>query len=149
MLASLIAGFASGETLNALRRARRAAVFYLVAGLFIAVGIIFLLIAAFIWTAHRYGSVKAALWFGAGFVVAAIITLLIQKLTAETRAKRIARKRSSEFTTMAAASALAVLPTLMRGRVGLGALALPAAAFVAYAIYRENRPKRRPGSTED
>ena len=51
MLAPLIAGFASGETMVALRNAKRAAVVYLLAAIAAACGVGFLVAAAYIWTA--------------------------------------------------------------------------------------------------
>lgn len=142
MLASLIASFASGETVLALRRARRAAIAYALAGLAFLCGAGFLMVALFIWTARRYGAIEAALAFGVGFVVLGTIVLIVHKITRGSRAKRAAQRRSSDMTTIAVASALALLPSILRGKAGLGTLAAPAVAALAYAIYRENRPKR-------
>jgi hypothetical protein len=47
---------------------------------------------------------------------------------------------------MGVAAAIAALPTLMRSRIGLGALLAPALAVVAYTIYRENT---KPGPDPD
>ncbi|HEY4193121.1 MAG TPA: hypothetical protein VGM46_10800, partial [Mesorhizobium sp.] len=80
MLASLIAGLASGETAAAIRRARMAAMVYLVAGVAALCGIGFLIGAAFLWTSFRYGSIHAALGFGVGFLVLAGIVVLAFKL---------------------------------------------------------------------
>ncbi|RUM97676.1 hypothetical protein EET67_11460 [Pseudaminobacter arsenicus] len=142
MLASLIASFASGETLLALRRARMAAMAYALAGVAFLCGAGFLVAAFYIWAARRYGGIEAALGFGVGFLVLGAIVLMVHKITTGSRAKRAAQRRSSDMTTIAVASALAVLPTILRGKAGLGTLAAPAVAAIAYAIYRENRPKR-------
>jgi len=53
MLASLIAGLASGETAAAIRRARLAAIVYLLSGVAALCGVGFLIGAAFIWAASR------------------------------------------------------------------------------------------------
>lgn len=145
MIASLIASFASGETALALRRVRRAAITYLLAGAAVLCGIGFLIGAGYIWTADRYGAIEAALAFGVGFLVLAGIILMAHKLAMGSRQQRETRRRSKEMTTLAVASALAVLPTLLRRRAGLGAIVAPAVAAVAYAIYRENsgRPARK------
>lgn len=142
MLASLIASFASGETLLALRRARRAAIAYALAGVALLCGAGFLVAAFYIWTVRRYGAIEAALGFGLGFLILGAIVLIVHRITTGARARRAAKRRSSDMTTIAVASALAVLPTILRGKAGLGTLAAPAVAALAYAIYRENRPKR-------
>ena len=138
MLASLLASLASGETLQAVRRARRAAIAYLFAGVAVAIGVIFL--------SERYGRLETAIGFGVGFIVLALLVLLVHRLTATSRARRAAERRKSDLTAMGVAAALAALPTLARSRVGLGALLAPAIAGVAYAIYRENV---RPGPDPD
>lgn len=145
MLASLIASLASGETLQAIRRARRAAVAYLLAGAAGLCGVGFLVGALYIWLAERYGSLATAIGFGVGFIVLALLILLVHRLTARSRARRVIEKRKSDLTAMGIAAAIAALPTLARSRAGVGALLAPALAVVAYAIYRENtkpRPRR-------
>lgn len=144
MLASLIASLASGETLQAIRRARRAAVAYLFAGVAGLCGVGFLLGALYIWLAELYGSLATAIGFGVGFIVLAVLILVIHRLTAGSRARRITERRKSDLTAMGIAAAIAALPTLTRSRAGMGALLAPALAAVAYAIYRENtRPRPR------
>jgi hypothetical protein len=143
MLASLIASFASGETLHAVRRAKRAAIAYLLAGVAALIGLSFLIAGAYIWTAHHYGWTRAAVAFGVGFLVLAGLVLLINKLTSGAQRRRETRRRNKDLTALAAASALAVLPGLFRGKAGLGAIVAPALAVVAYEIYRENRKSRR------
>lgn len=138
MLASLIASLASGETLVAIRRARLAAIVYLLAGAAGLVGVGFLVGALYIWLSDLYGRLHTALGFGVGFIVLALLILLIHRLTAKTRARRIVEKRRSDLTAMGIAAAIAAVPTLARSRVGFGALLAPALALAAYAIYREN-----------
>lgn len=150
MLASLIASLASGETLQAIRRARRAAVAYLLAGVAGLCGLGFLIGALYIFLSERYGSLETAIGFGVGFIVIALLVLLIHRLTASSRARRVAERRKSDLTAMGIAAALAALPTLTRSRAGLGALLAPALAVVAYSIYRENtKPGPDPGDRSD
>lgn len=149
MLASLLAGLASGETLQAIRRARRAAIAYLLAGVAALCGIGFLIGALYIFLSDRYGRLETAIGFGVGFIVLALLILLVQRLTAESRARRVAEKRKSDLAAMGIAAAIAALPTLARSRVGLGALLAPALAAAVYAIYRENKPRRGPGPGPD
>jgi hypothetical protein len=150
MLASLVAGLASGETVAALRRARTAAVVYLLAAVAAGVGLGFLLAAAFIWTERRYGPIEAALGFGFGFLVVAGLILLVHRLTAGSRARRQAKRRKADLTALAVTAAAALLPTLVRGRPGPGMVLGPLAALVAYAIYRENtHPSGGSGDPDD
>src|SRR3990170_1165178 len=138
MLASLIASLASGETMVAMRRARRAAITYVLAGIAGLVGVGFLVGALYMWLSERYGRLETAIGFGVGFIVLAALILLVHRLTATSRARRAAERRKADLTAMGVAAALAALPGLMRSRAGLGTLLAPALAVVVYAIYREN-----------
>lgn len=141
MLASLIASFASGETALAVRRAKRAAIAYLLAGVGALCGIGFLVGAVYIWASERYGAIEAAVGIGVIFLLLSGIVVIFQTTTARREARRAKERRASDLTTVAVASALAVLPTLLRGKAGLGAAIAPVVALTAYAIYRENRAK--------
>lgn len=138
LLVSLLSGFASGETAAAMRRARKAAIIYVLATLAALCGLGFLVGAAYIWAAARYGSLAAALGFGAGFLIIAGLILLIHQLMSGARARREARRRNADMKMIGITAALAVLPALLKGKAGLGLILGPAAALVAYAIYREN-----------
>ncbi|TIR39284.1 MAG: hypothetical protein E5X64_09825, partial [Mesorhizobium sp.] len=59
MLASLISGLASGEAVAALRRARMAAIVYVLAALAALCGVGFLVGATYIWVAGHYGPIAA------------------------------------------------------------------------------------------
>ena len=137
-LVSLIAGLATGETLAAMRRARRTVIAYLIAGILALCGVVYLLAAGTIWAARRYGAIEASLAIGAAFLVFAAIVVLIHMLTSGVRARAAARQRNRDLTNAAIAAGIAAAPTLLRGKTGLAALLLPAVAVVAYAIYREN-----------
>ncbi|GLQ78459.1 hypothetical protein GCM10007881_19750 [Mesorhizobium huakuii] len=138
LLASLLSGFASGETVAAIRRARTAAIVYALAALASFCGLGFLVGAAYIWAAARYGSFAAALGFGVGFLVIAGLVLLIHSLMSGARARREARRRSADMKAIGITAALAVLPALLKGKGGLGVILGPVVALAAYAIYREN-----------
>ncbi len=144
MLASLLASLASGETVVALRRARRSVLVYFLFGVLALCGVGFLVGAFYIWVAALYGSLAAALAFGGGFLVLALLVLVIDRVTAGSRAKRAAERRKSDMTAVGVATALTLLPSLLRGRAGVGALIVPALAVIGYAIYRENRPLLNP-----
>lgn len=148
LLVSLISGFASGETAAAMRRARTAAIIYVLAMLAALCGLGFLVGAAYIWVAARYGSLAAALGFGAGFLIIAGLILLIHQLMSGARARREARRRNADMKMIGITAALAVLPALLKGKAGLGLILGPAAALVAYAIYRENVKSDDPDEDE-
>ncbi|TPL87164.1 hypothetical protein [Mesorhizobium sp. B2-3-12] len=142
LLATLLSGFASGETMAAVRRARSAAIVYAIALLAAFCGLGFLVGAAYIWTAARYGSLAAAIGFGVGFLVIAGLVVLVHSVMSGAQVRREARRRKADMKAMGITAALAVLPTLLKGGLkgkgGLGIILGPAVALAAYAIYREN-----------
>jgi protein-S-isoprenylcysteine O-methyltransferase Ste14 len=137
MLASLIAAFASGEAMDAVRRAKVTAIAYLAAAVFGLCGAGFLIGAAYIVAARRFGTVEAAVGFGVCFLLIAIIILAVRSLAARSRARR-ARRRGADLATIAGVAAVSVLPALLKSRAGIIA---PIVALAAYAIYRENQKK--------
>ena len=138
VLASLISALASGEAIAALGRARTAAIVYVIATLAAFTGLGFLIGAAYIWAAGRYGPMAASLGFGVGFLVIAGLILVVYQLSAGLRARRRARRRSADMKALGITAALAALPVLLKGKGGLGAVLGPVLALAAYAIYREN-----------
>lgn len=145
-LVSLITAIVSGEASEAVARARRKALVYALAGLLLLVGAGFLLAAGFIAAAREIGALPAALWFGAGFVVLALLLVGIDRLAARRRARREVRRRREEAKAIASAAAVALLPTLLASRARGLALIFPAAAALAYGVWRENAPR---GGGED
>jgi hypothetical protein len=143
MLASLIGSLISGEAIKAARRARIAAIVYLVVAVLAAVGLGFLIGAGYIVAARRFGSLAAALGFGLGFVLAAAIVLAVHAIGAARRRRRRDRL-GAELATLAGAAAVTLVPVLLRSRAGLLG---PLIAVAAYAIYRENS-KDRPGDPD-
>ena len=147
MLSALLASLASGETKLALRRAKLAALVYGFVAVFMLCGAGFLVGAGYIFAAGKYGSLHAALGFGVGFIVVALAVLLIFKLTARRRARKVAAFRKSEFSALAAASGIAIASNLLRSPAGLGLLATPLIGFLAYQIIKENT--RRPENPDE
>ena len=145
MLATLITSVISGEAIHSLNRAKRGIAIYLIAGLLSLAGLGFLIGAAFIALARRIGHIEAALAFGVAFFLIAMLLILIHRVSARRTQKEAAERRKAEVKTLAGATAIALLPTLL-SRGGLRLLALPALGTAALAIYRENsgeRPLRR------
>ncbi|MEQ1954164.1 hypothetical protein [Mesorhizobium sp. CN2-181] len=148
MLASLIAGLATGETLAALRRVRRAAIAYFIAGLLGFFGVIYLLLAGTIWAARRYGAIEATLGIGGSFILLAILIVIAHKIASRVRARAAVKQRNRDFAKAAIAAGIAVAPALLSGRAGKAVLLAPAIAAIAYAIYRENSRPPPPGNDE-
>ena len=138
MLASLIAAFASGEAMKVVHRAKVTAIAYALAGLCGFCGLGFLIGAGYIAASRRYGSLEAAISFGVGFIVIALLILAIRAIAARSRARR-ARRRGIDLAAIAGVAAMSVLPTLLKSRAGIIA---PIVALAAYAIYRENLGKK-------
>ena len=139
MLASLIAGFASGETVLALQRAKRAVIVYLFAAITAACGAGFLLGALFIWLAGRYGTLETALAFGGTFILITILILLVHIVGERSRSRLVASKRHSDLKAIGVATAVAALPALLRAKPGVRVLLAPVVAFAAYSLYRRSR----------
>ena len=136
MLGPLIVGLATGEATSMVRRARPAVVAYLAAAVLACIGLVFLLLAAWIFLARRLGPIEAALWFGGVFVVLAAATLIVHRLVAGARARTAARQRTRDLAAVAATTTVAAIPAMARSRGGLGALAVGVAALGGFALYR-------------
>ena len=148
-LVSLISALASGEAMAALQRARMTAILYGLAAILALCGVGFLIGAAYVWLAARYGPLATSLGFGIGFLVVAGLILVAHKLTTRMRSRRRARRRQADMTAVGITAALALLPALAKSKGGLGAIVAPALAVVAYAIYRENAKPRPPKPDPD
>lgn len=149
VLSSLIASVVSGEASEAVGRARRAVVLYALAGLLVLCGAGFLLGAAFVTVANDIGTVPAALWFGGGFIVLALLLVVGHKIAANASARRAEKRRQAEMAAVASAAAFAILPALLSSRQGRSAfLVAPLLAALGYAVWRENAPDRKPGNDD-
>jgi hypothetical protein len=137
MLASLIGSLISGEAINVARRARAAAIAYVVAAILILCGLGFLVGAGYIAAARRFGSISAAIGFGVGFLLLGGIELGIHAIVASVR--RGQSRHTLDMAKIAGAAAMTGLPLLLK-RGGIPGLLAPLIALLGYAIYRENRP---------
>lgn len=149
MLKSVLMALAGANLRRKVGEMKRAMVFYIVAGIALALGAVFLLLAAFIFFAERHGALYAALGFGAAFFLVAILTMAIHGLGGgvSTR-RREEERRADELKAIATAAAIGAAPAIIRSTGVVGALLLPLAAAAAYAIYRENAGPREPRDDE-
>ncbi len=139
MLASLLGSMASGEISDRVGRLKRAVIIYIVAALAVGCGCGFLLAAGYIAAERHYGAIPAALGFGGGFILLAILLVAVYMgIEAARRARRRRKERAAEMSGMIGAAALALLPSLLRFRPSLFGLIVPLGAVAAYEIYKEN-----------
>lgn len=136
MLARLVAAVTAGEIGDFVGGLKRRIAFYVLAGVFGICGIGFFIAAGYIAAERRIGGFYAALWFGVGFFVLAILMFVIMRLVTAVRSRRARRRRGAEVRTLAGTAALALLPALL-SRSPLLVLG-PLAGLLGYGIYREN-----------
>lgn len=144
-MARLLTLLLAGEASDMKRRLRIALIVYAIGAFAAVMAFIFLMIAAYIAAAFRWGAVEAAIGFAIGFAVLAIVILGIYRITAEARRREQQRRRTENAAMAASASAAAAIPALL-GKKGLGAnLAILALAGLGgFAAYRqfEQRSKK-------
>lgn len=136
MLATLLAAFASAETGAVANRIRRSVRDYALAAIAAVIGLGFLLGAAFVAVADRYGGMPTAIGFGIGFLLLAGMILAYHRISARIREKRAMQRRSVEMKSIAGAAAVTALPLLARA-FGAKGLLLPFVALAALAVLRE------------
>ena len=145
MLGSLLASFASAETVYAIKRLRSTVTIYAIAVFALLCSAAFFLVAGFILLARSFGAVETAVALGLVFALVALVAVLAHRIAAKAAARRIAARRSGDVRTLAGTAAIALIPTIMRGgKIGLLA---PLAAVAAYAIFQHTR--RRNATLED
>ncbi len=147
MLASLIQSLAVSEAQGAARRVTRKIVDYTIAGVFLAIGVGFFIAAAYIFAARHFDPLYVALSFGGGFVLLAVIAVVVNRIMSGIDVRRAQEEREAQMKSAAIAASLATLPTLFKGRAGIIGLFGPLAAMAAYAIYKENTDQ--PGDQDD
>jgi hypothetical protein len=142
VLGSLLGAVSSLDASRAARRFRRALIDYAFAGVAFIIGLGFLVAAAFIWAADRYGSMTAALGFGGAFIALSAVIMMVHRIVVARRARRRREEeRADQLRSIVTAAAVAAVPALVRQAGLFGSLLLPLAAAAAYAIYRENSPR--------
>jgi hypothetical protein len=140
MLRSVLLAIAGANLRRKVDQLRRAALFYTLAGAAFVLGLVFLLIAAYIFFAERYGALPAALGFAGGLIVLALLILAIHSLGGSRPSPRLEKEeRADQMKAMATAVAIGAVPAIIRSTGIVGALVLPAIAVVGYAIYKENK----------
>lgn len=138
MFGTLIASIVAGETADIIGRTKRMAIAYAIAGLLVLFGVMFGLIALYVWVAGHWGPVVAALALAGAFVVLAILVIVIHSSSAKRQAREASKRRSVDAKAIAATAAVAALPALLARRGSAVALIVPVLGMVGYLIYKEN-----------
>jgi len=137
MLPRLLALLATGEAAIVKRRLKTALIAYAMLGLSVIFAVVFLLLAAYLAAASRWGVIAAAFWFGIAFVVLSIAVYAGYSVAVQSQRREQQRKRAADTTMLAGASAMAMLPTLFGRRSGTIGLLLTVAGLAGYAAYRQ------------
>ncbi len=144
MLATLIANIASGEALLAFRRAKVTFIVYALCALLALIGFVFLLVGAYLYAAAHFGPIDMAAAFGGGFIGLGLLILIVFKLSTRARRRRAVDRRKGELATLAAASALALLPALANKKSATTLLIAPLLGILGYRIFKENSRSKTP-----
>jgi biotin transporter BioY len=130
-LAPLIIGLVSADFKSAARRAQRLVIFYIAAAMFSFLGLLALLMAAFIVMERHMAAEFAALAIAG--ILYSISLCLVAAVTVWSSRQRQKKVDKSAGRTITAAVALSVIPALLNNRSGLGLLAAAAGGYLLAA----------------
>ncbi len=143
LLTPLLTSVAAGEIGLAINRAKRNAIFLGVIAVLATIGVIFLLVAAYITLAERYGEMHASLTLAGSAFGLAIIAYITMKIVEGVERKRQRERAKIDTSAILTLAALAAAPVVLRSRA-LMMLAIPIAAFGGLSLLTKPRKKRRP-----
>jgi len=145
LLAPLLTSVAAGEVGLVINRVKRNAVFAGVIAVLAAIGVIFLVVAAYIALAERYGEMRASLTLAGSAFGLAIITYIIMKIAERAERKRQRERAKVDTSALLTVAALAAAPLVLRSRT-LMMLAVPLVAFGGLSLLTKpkTKTKRRP-----
>lgn len=145
LLTPFLTSLAAGEVGLAIARAKRSAMFMAIIAIFAAIGFFFLLVAAYIMLAERYGEMRASLTLaGCGFGLA-ILAYVIMKISEAVARNRQRDRAKVETSTLLTIAALAAAPAVLRSRALL-MLAIPVVAFGGLSLLTKKRTRRSGGT---
>ncbi len=142
LLTPLLTSLAAGEVGLAVSRAKHSAIFAVVIAVLAGIGLIFLLIAAYIALAARYGDLHSALILAGSAFGLAVIAYVIMKISAAAARKRQHDRAKVDTSTLLTIVALAVAPTVLRSRALL-ALAVPLVALGGLSLAGKKKRRRQ------
>ena len=133
---------AAGEVGLAINRLKRNAMFLGVIAALATIGLIFLLVAAYIALAERYGEMHASLTLAGSAFGLALIAYIIMKMVERAARKRQSERAKVDTSALLTIAALAAAPVVLRSRA-LMMLAVPIVAFGGLSLLTKTKPKRR------
>jgi uncharacterized membrane protein YhaH (DUF805 family) len=151
LLTPLLTSLAAGEVGLVVGRAKRSAIFMAIIALLALIGFVFLLVAAYITLAGRYGETYSALILAGCAFALVILAYIIMKIS-DAMARRRQRDRAKvDTSTVLTIAALAAAPALLRSRALL-MLAIPVVVFGGLSLLtgkKKRRTSERPPSAGD
>lgn len=147
ILAPLLSGILGEELRSAATQARRSALFLSLIGVSVLIGVVFLLISAFLALERHYGGPFAALIMAGSAFLLALIVLAIMKIIAATERKRRRRRVEADKSALVATAAIATVPAVLKRPIL--AVALPLAGIAAMAFLSGSKRGRKSGRSSD
>ncbi|MBE7186227.1 MAG: hypothetical protein INR68_17675 [Methylobacterium mesophilicum] len=134
---ALITRLLTGEAGLYFARLRNMVVWYAVTSIFALVLVIFLLVALFSWIASSLGTVNTALIFAAVFLVLAIVSFVVARISGRPPRPEKEDRLQRDILSIAGVTAMTNAPQLMRlARQKRGLLLIPAAAAGFFGLYK-------------
>ncbi|WP_147274693.1 YwiC-like family protein [Phyllobacterium bourgognense] len=129
-------------------RLKRNAIFSGVIAVLATIGVIFLVVAAYIALAERYGDMRASLILAGSAFGLAIITYIVMKFVERAARNRQRERAKVDTSALLTVAALAAAPVVLRSRA-LMLLAVPLVAFGGLSLLTKpkKKKKRRPEDT--
>lgn len=147
ILAPLLSGILGEELRSAATQARRSAIFLSLIGISVLVGLVFLLMAAFLTLERHYGGPCAALIMAGSAFLLAIIVLAIMKIIAASERKRRRRRVEADKSALVATAAIAAVPAILKRPIL--AVALPLAGIAAMAFLADSKRSKKSRRSSD
>ena len=142
LLAPLLTSVAAGEVGLVINRLKRNAVFAGIIAVLAIIGVIFLVVAAYIALAERYGEMHASLILAGSAFGLAIITYIIMNIVERAARNRQSERAKVDTSALLTVAALAAAPVVLRSRA-LMMLAVPLVAFGGLSLLTKPKKKKR------
>jgi chromate transport protein ChrA len=142
LLAPLLTSVAAGEVGLVINRLKRSAVFAGIIAVLAIIGVIFLVVAAYIALAERYGEMHASLILAGSAFGLAIITYIVMNIVERAARNRQRERTKVDTSALLTVAALAAAPVVLRSRA-LMMLAVPLVAFGGLSLLTKPKRKKR------
>ncbi|WP_271897459.1 YwiC-like family protein [Candidatus Phyllobacterium onerii] len=125
-----------------INRLKRSAVFAGIIAVLAIIGVIFLVVAAYIALAERYGEMHASLILAGSAFGLAIITYIVMNIVERAARNRQRERTKVDTSALLTVAALAAAPVVLRSRA-LMMLAVPLVAFGGLSLLTKPKRKKR------